>query len=454
MAALRQRWRDLPLRRFLMLTVLGALVLVAVLSGLVLWGCIALRTCLLPDSNEVYLTIQRESESGVMEGSYRMEFDTVPEEFPQVYAEGAQEAQEGTVKYSIQKIERSVDSLTPKRKLAYQALGLIMVAAPTFFSFGAILLCSLYFYRRKLREPLELLGVATEKIARQDLDFTIDYKCSDELGRLSRSFENMRLALLKSNRAMWEMMEERRLLQASVAHDLRNPIAIIEGYTEYLENGFQRGGMPREKLFRILRNLNLAAKRLGDYTESVRLWNQWSEAEPDKKYLPAAEMAEAMAVDFGVLCEKRGMMLKLKNTLPVQEIFVDETLLHRVLENIVTNGLRYARKEISMEFVLCRSVLTVTVRDDGEGFSREALKGKGKSLLSAGKDGHLGIGLSVSRLLCEKHGGGLEIANGSKGACVKVWLEVGGSKESQARDSFGDSANEVLFEPEFSACNR
>ena len=58
----------------------------------------------------------------------------------------------------------------------------------------------------------------------------------DELGRLCAAFEKMRQTLYENNRQMWSMLEERRALQASVAHDLRNPIAIMTGYVEYLQD--------------------------------------------------------------------------------------------------------------------------------------------------------------------------------------------------------------------------
>lgn len=298
MESLRKKWRNLPLRRFFILTVLGTVGLAAALSGLVIWGCAAFRGYLLPEADAVYLTVERTLESGVVTTEvHLLEFGAEPEEMPRIEMEMGGipvENKEVQQKYAIQKIEKTFDSLTPKRKLAYQALGIMMVAAPAVFSFAGIFWCGMYFYRQKLKEPLELLGEATEKIAGQDLDFTIDYKYSDEMGQLSRSFERMRQTLRENNRAMWEMLEERRLLQASVAHDLRNPIAIIQGYTEYLEGCFARGKVENDKLGRIVSSLNLASKRLSGYTDSVGRLNQWEDAVLCKKPVMASRLAEDM----------------------------------------------------------------------------------------------------------------------------------------------------------------
>ena len=91
------------------------------------------------------------------------------------------------------------------------------------------------FYRLKLREPLRELQNGMEKAARDDLDFSISYDSEDELGRLCRSMERMRRELCRSQERTWELLQQRRLLSASVAHDLRTPVTVLKGYLDYLK---------------------------------------------------------------------------------------------------------------------------------------------------------------------------------------------------------------------------
>lgn len=428
MEALRQKWRDLPLRRFFMLTVLGTICLAALLSGLVIWGCSAFRAYLLPDPNAAYLTIERILEGGqVTREEHLIEFGEEARSLPQIIAmdeEGIKEPKDIQERYAIQRLEKSFDTLSPKRKLAYQACGVAMVAAPAVFSFVGIIFCSLYFYRCKIQKPLQLLEEATEKIAGQDLDFTLDYPCGDELGDLSQSFEGMRGALKENYKAMWQLMEERRLLQASVAHDLRNPIAIILGYTEYLQTGLGKGSLSREKLGRVLGNLELAAKRLEQYTESVRLLNQLNEQEADRQWQRGEELSERMAADFRLLAGEKGITLKVNGSLAGARLHVDGTMLSRILENLVSNALRYARTEIGLEFALEGHMLLAAVWDDGRGFPQEVLGQEREFLPVSGGGGHQGLGLKISRLFCQKHGGYLELSNGPSGAWAKAWIDV------------------------------
>lgn len=73
-------------------------------------------------------------------------------------------------------------------------------------------------------------------ISQQDLDFQIQYTSDDELGQLCDTFEHMKNEIYKSNSKMWNMLQERKALTASVSHDLRTPITVLNGYLDYLEN--------------------------------------------------------------------------------------------------------------------------------------------------------------------------------------------------------------------------
>ncbi|MFR8009468.1 MAG: HAMP domain-containing protein, partial [Gordonibacter urolithinfaciens] len=86
--------------------------------------------------------------------------------------------------------------------------------------FGAcIFAAARRFYRMRLAPGFSTLDAAAAKIADQDLDFSVAYGRSDELGRLAASFEAMRTSLAASQRALWRTAEERKRLNAAFAHD-------------------------------------------------------------------------------------------------------------------------------------------------------------------------------------------------------------------------------------------
>lgn len=429
MESVKRRWRDLPLRSFFLMSVCMTVGIAATLSALLIWGCVAFRNWLVPDSNAAYLTQEVEWADGrVSTQKYLLEYGEELKSLPVLHAvEDGVPVQEVMKehKYSIVRIENTYEALSPNRKLAYRVCGIAMIAGPALFAFAGIFFCGLYFYRYKLKLPLELLQGAADRIAGQDLDFEISYDCGDEMGGLCRSFEKMRAALEKNYREMWGMLEERRLLQASVAHDLRNPIAIIQGYTEHLGDRLERGEMSGEKLGRIVKNLGMAAKRLERYTESVRMLNRSEEIVPNRQPVPVRKWAEDVTEDLRVLAKRRDICICTGEYPEDREIRIDCDLVFRILENVVSNALRFAKERIDIRFSLSQDWLSISVMDDGGGFAPEILHlfaKKGRRMIPHAQEGHLGIGLAVSRLLAEKHGGSLALSNSSYGACVNINL--------------------------------
>ena len=80
-----------------------------------------------------------------------------------------------------------------------------IVATPLYSAF-CIIAAALLFYRNRLKKPLAELRTASEKIANNDLDFSIDYDNNDELGQLCASFEIMRTTLADNFSKMWRQV--------------------------------------------------------------------------------------------------------------------------------------------------------------------------------------------------------------------------------------------------------
>ena len=419
--------KNLPLRKYLVFSVLITLAIIVLLSSATIWGCMTFRKYLLPESNNVFLTVDETYADGtIVSYSMRVKVGEKGAELPVLMSEDGSAAAAKETKYTIQRIENSVDSLTPKRKLAYRFCGAAMIVFPFLFSIVGILLCGFRFYKKKLSVPLNLLSDATKQISGRNLDFHLQYENEDEMGMLCSSFEQMRQTLYENYREMWSLLEERRLLQASIAHDLRNPIAVIEGYTEYLQMNLAKGNLSHQRILKIGGNLNLAAKRLERYTESVRTLNQLEDMEINRQKAEAEEFVSDMEDDLQIMAQKSKIRLTMDIVFENAEIWVDPSVLYRVLENVFGNALRYAKERVRIEVSLEHKILSFTITDDGSGFPEDVLARQKKLLLAKpSEDGHLGMGLAISRILCKKHGGTLEIKNDAgHHAVVKVTFSV------------------------------
>lgn len=98
-----------------------------------------------------------------------------------------------------------------------RACAVLQAAAIPICYLGALILCAVLFWRWRLRGPIVALDRASSRIAANDLGFTLEAQRSDELGRLTESFEAMRASLDANSREMWAQMEERRRLNAAFA---------------------------------------------------------------------------------------------------------------------------------------------------------------------------------------------------------------------------------------------
>lgn len=435
MEKITNKIRENSLRKSFVYAVFCTVVGIVLLSGATIWSCVSFRNWLVPDSNEVFLNITTIYPDGSkVEGIHRMTMGEKPEKMPQLFVTDDEEKNLDSsvpsgeqIMYSVDKIENSYTELTPKRKIAYTAAGIIMIAFPTLYSITGIILCALWFYQKKLARPIHILSEATENIAMQNLDFSIAYDGNDEMGALCDSFEKMRRELYQNNRQMWNMLEERRMLQASVAHDLRNPIAIIEGYTEYLQINLTKDNLDKEQMLSIASNLAQSAKRLEQYTDSISDISKLEELKiaPSENILP--DLLTEITEDLTVVAKQKNIQVDIQEFVPKCKVQIDHQVLYRILENIYTNATRYAEHVIHIRFLLEGNQLITEISDDGPGFPEKILQSKNKYIFSMDKSGgHMGMGLVISNILCKKHGGELRIKNGKTGgAVVTIMIEVG-----------------------------
>lgn len=416
MAKIKCLFRNMPLRRAFVFYVLITFIIALVLSVGTVWGCIVVQNWMMPEKEKAVLSINAKSESGEEELQMSMVL-TPGEELPFLISDDNNSQEQEFASYTFEKVENSYKSLTPKRQLVYVAASVSIVVLPTLYCIIGILLCAYLFYKHKLKEPLTVLEAATDQITRRDLDFEIEYRSKDELGRLCGSFEDMRSALLLANRDMWNMMEERRKLQASIAHDLRNPIAIIKGYAEYMQINLPKENMSTEESIVLANNLVASAERLERYTESVRNISNLEALEIQKRPCVLCEFLDTVATDMHILANSSSKELCLKKDVPQNEYQLDTQNYSRVLENLFQNALRFADKVVSLSWSIENKKLLTTITDDGPGFDLEVLKREKHSVLSADTE-HIGMGLTVSEIICQKHGGKLKLYNNINGGAV------------------------------------
>lgn len=307
--------------------------------------------------------------------------------------------------------------------VAYYGSYAAMVGLPVFYIAVGIGAAAAVYYRKKLREPITQLQNGVERIQEDNLDFHIEYDGDDELGRLCCSMEKMRRELRQKHKALWESLEQRKLLNASVSHDLRTPITVLKGYLDYLEKNIPQDKLTEDMLLDTVSSMQGAVNRLELYVESVRDIEKIENIEIEKRSENVKLLLNELRSNVRQLARNKEIIIS--NDITVDKIQIDKGVFFRILENLLQNALRYAEKQVSINLSHKKDFLILTVKDDGKGFSAADLEKATTVFYSNDKEKqHFGIGLSVCKILCEKHGGLLYVGNQKeKGACVTAKLK-------------------------------
>lgn len=281
-------------------------------------------------------------------------------------------------------------------------------------SCGAVFL----FYKNKLKRPLEELEIASKRIAENDLDFQITYENRDELGHLCHEFDRMRVQLRENNRQLWHMIEDERALRAAIAHDIRSPLSVLKGYQEMLIDYFPDGTIDRRKAVEMLQEGMKQIRRMDVFVDSMQKMNSLEHRKFAADQISTQMIEKDIQRELDILGKGKRVSLSVNGT---DEFFQgDHEVIMEVMENLLSNALRYAKEEIDVRVSLSSEELKLSVRDDGEGFEEG-----GEMVTSAFhqkniKDSltHTGMGMYISRLYCEKHGGHLILENEELGGAI------------------------------------
>lgn len=307
-------------------------------------------------------------------------------------------------------------------------LELLPILTTPLYSSLCILAAAFFFYRNRLKKPLAELRMASEKISHNDLNFTLTYERKDELGELCSSFETMRAALADNFSEMWRHMEERRRLNAAFAHDLRTPLTVLKGYDEMLRETQD----PQTKATAVTMGKHIA--RMERYVESMSQLQRLEDRQPEYRTVDLQELLPSLCESAAILCRENGKEIRVANQAASSLFTLDAAFLSQVCGNLASNAARYAHALVTFVFQEREGGLALSVSDDGPGFRQDILEKAAEPYATGEKnrEEHFGLGLYICRLLCQRHGGWLQIENTPSGARVTAFLGNGQSPISNS----------------------
>lgn len=279
------------------------------------------------------------------------------------------------------------------------------------------------YFQNRIYPALQTVKEGLENLAVGDYGHEMSYSSQDEIGLVCQEAEQLRLQLIRIQKKRWESEEDQHSINAAFAHDLRTPLTVMRGYTEFLLKYIPQGKVKEEVLLEKLGTLQAQQERMTAFTKTMSriqkieqrdVNGEWQELR--SLFCHLKEEAQAFTAEGGISCQ-----VTAESDLE-GEIFADEGIILEVYDNLLHNALRYARNHIDICLQMEERRLVLFVRDDGKGFTEKALRTGSKVYYSEAKEEgeHFGLGLFICKTLCEKHGGGLTLVNSVEGGAIAM----------------------------------
>jgi signal transduction histidine kinase len=262
------------------------------------------------------------------------------------------------------------------------------------------------FVAQRITVPLRQMTRASERISAGHYAERIEIApvhTTDELGQLASSINALAVAL--------EQTERRRLeVIGNVAHELRTPIATLEGYLEGLLDGVIE---PTPQTWALLHTEAARLRRLVDDLQELSRAEARQIPLSPQSVAPQRLVQDALNPLEGQFAEK-GLELQIHVPENLPQVMADPTRAGQILTNVLVNALRYTPAPGRVEVSASRQGAAVAFRitDSGVGLTPDQLAHIFERFYRVDKSrsrafGGSGIGLTIAQSLAQAMGGGI-----------------------------------------------
>jgi two-component system OmpR family sensor kinase/two-component system sensor histidine kinase BaeS len=266
-----------------------------------------------------------------------------------------------------------------------------------------------------LIRPLRELTQAARQVSHGEYGLRVPARSGDEIGLLAQAFNQMSAGLERTETL-------RRDMTADIAHELRNPLAILQAQVEALMDGVHQ---PTAENLQAIQGQTALLAHLVEDLRTMALADA-GQLRLEKADTELVELASKVVEAYRSQARQAGIRLSLQGDEPVWAD-VDGLRLEQALGNLLSNALRHtpADGEISVRVHQDaeRSAAIMEVADTGEGIPEEALPSIFERFYrsersGSRREGGTGLGLAITRRLVESHHGWLKAANRPGGGAV------------------------------------
>ncbi|MDP8943999.1 MAG: HAMP domain-containing histidine kinase [Actinomycetota bacterium] len=282
-----------------------------------------------------------------------------------------------------------------------------------------------YLVAGALARRVRRLEAAADQVASGSFGEPLPIDAEDELGQLSRTFNEMRAQLSRLDRA-------RREFIANASHELRTPIFSLGGFAELLEDEELDPETRREFLTAMREQIERLQKLSGDLLDLSRLDAGSLELRPEAVDL--AELAREVAGEFTPALTRHGSALELRVPEGL-EAFCDPQRAAQIVRILLDNALRHTPRGADVTVSAHRrdGVARLAVADSGPAVGGQRLDGASGQLFdrfyTADAARGSGLGLAIAKELAERMEGEIALRAGRRRTVFELTLPAQGASE-------------------------
>jgi len=279
--------------------------------------------------------------------------------------------------------------------------------------FGALAfgLLAIWFLTKKLRNITQQV----RRFKEGDYEARICKKDRKDFPVLADTYNEMADTIVANIDELKSVENLRRELIANVSHDLRTPLAIVQGYVETLL--IKEGNISKEDRTKYLKTSMSSLERLSSLIAQLFEYSKLEakQIEAVKEPFFISELAQDVAAKYQILAEEKGIKIHLEEKENLPLVFADVGLVERVIQNLMDNALNYTPKggEVTIELISQDDSVQIGIKDNGPGIPEEEQSFIFERYRRASRTGKkskgAGLGLAIVKKILELHDTSIQV---------------------------------------------
>ncbi|MBC74285.1 MAG: two-component sensor histidine kinase [Muricauda sp.] len=263
---------------------------------------------------------------------------------------------------------------------------------------------AIWYLTRSLRQII----YAAKRFQEGDLQYRIENADSTDLANVATTFNNMADTILSDIEKIKSVDQLRQELIANISHDLRTPLAVVQGYIEtlHMKNAQLSLKEQQEYLNIISSGGDRLAKLISQLFEYSKL--ESNQIQPKKEPFLISELANDINRNYSILAKNKNIDLKLSMDDNIPLVFADISLVERAVQNLMDNAIKFTPEfgEIIIKVKALETGVEVVVQDSGPGIDKESqvliFERFRQTRIGREKEG-AGLGLAIVKKILDIH---------------------------------------------------